>query len=269
VCSHAFDPVGDYRRLGDMPNDGCGVGQLFDLRAQIEDEGNHGLGSKGSPIALVDPASVVAYVLDDTSQVLVVDTDGDGICDDVNPQLQPTTTPTAQSHQVLAVRMVGMPPKGKRDFTPDPTPDASCPSGKDKLPPEVVCGADGSLRSFIHYVGPSEPAIWTVEPFSAAFCTGAQLDVHPNDITDGWACIAVVAADRVGNRSVSAPLRVFVDRKGTQIVARGAGLCPAPPASDRTPPDCTGSYDRATKQVSALPCRARRIAAPSIRAEMP
>ena len=34
-----------------MPNDGCRVGQVFDLRARIEDEGNWATGLKLSPVA--------------------------------------------------------------------------------------------------------------------------------------------------------------------------------------------------------------------------
>jgi hypothetical protein len=267
ICSQSFDPVGNYRQLGDMPNDGCGVGQLFDLRAHIEDRGNDGTGSKGSPISLVDPASVVAYVLDDTSQALAIDSNGDGICDDVNPLLVPTTTPTTQAGQVLAVRLRGIVPAGMGDYTPSTDIPGTCESGKEMVPPALYCGADGSVPVALGYPAPHspEPAIWTVDPLNPVFCSGGQFDVHANQIGDGWACIAVVAVDHVGNRSISQPLRVYVDRQLTRI-AGGGPNCPAPPADDRVPPDCTGRFDRATKQVTATPCKSPRMAG-SVRRE--
>ena len=86
-----------------MPGDGCAVPQVFDLRARIEDAGNRAEGLKHPPTAGVDPGTTGLYVLDDTAQPLVVDADGDGVCDAINPRLVPTTTPPVQSNQVLAV----------------------------------------------------------------------------------------------------------------------------------------------------------------------
>jgi hypothetical protein len=269
ICSHAFDPVGNYRRLGDMPNDGCGVGQLFDMRAQIEDEGNWGTGIKGSPISLVDHETVMAYVLDDTTQALAVDTNGDGVCDDVNPLLVPTTASVPKVGEVLAVRLRGITPAGAGDYTPIVDPPAACASGEEKQPPPLYCRADGSLPRAIGYpsVDSSEPAIWTVEPLTTAFCGGGQFDVHANQIADGWACIAVVAVDKVGNRSVSHPLRVYVDAQ-LKVLDVDAPRCPLAPVNDRVPPDCTGTFNRLTKQVANVPCKAPRIQS-SLRADGP
>jgi hypothetical protein len=262
VCSHAFDPVGPSHRLGDMPDDGCGVGQAFDLRARIEDQGNRATGLKLAPIAAVEPTSVVAYVLDDTSLPLAVDIDGDGACDAINPELIPTTTPPQQSREILAVRLAALAPAGEANFTPDPSlAGTACPPGRDLAEPAPLC-LQQELTLAVGYAaatGP-EPAIWAIEPIAGGWCVGSQLDAHANRIADGWACIAVAATDKVGNASVSHPLRVYIDRSAASLAAR-SGLCPLPPASAGPPPDCTGRYD--TRSGASLPgtCTGRRFQA--------
>ena len=127
-CSFAFDPLSVNQEIGDMPNDGCMVPQVFDLRARIEDDGNRASELKVTPISLVDPANTNVFIMPASlNQPLVVDSDGDGRCDQVNPlltPLSPTAPPTAGSG-VLQVRLAGVPPAGKADFEPDPTLPAS------------------------------------------------------------------------------------------------------------------------------------------------
>ncbi|HEX9288375.1 MAG TPA: hypothetical protein VF904_02530, partial [Anaeromyxobacteraceae bacterium] len=45
------------------------------------------------PNAGIDPEKTSVYILDDATQPLIVDTDGDGFCDHINPHLIPTTQP--------------------------------------------------------------------------------------------------------------------------------------------------------------------------------
>jgi hypothetical protein len=265
VCSHAFDPLGACHRLGDMPDDGTGVGQAFDLRARIEDQGNRATGLKLAPIAAVEPSSVVAYVLDDTSQALAVDIDDDGACDTVNPKLVPTTMPPAQSSEILAVRLVPLKPTGEADFTPDPSlAGGTCPVGTDLASPAPLCLAQ-ELTISLGYSAASGPesAIWALEPIDGGWCAGSQFDAHANRIADGWACLAVVATDKVGNSSVSHPLRVYIDRSASSLQNR-AGLCPLPPASAGPPPDCTGRYNPKSGELLTGSCSGRRFA-PEIR----
>jgi hypothetical protein len=101
------------------------------------------------------------------------------------------------------------------------------------------------------------PAIWGIAPVDRGlYCLGSQFDAHANNIADGWACVAAAAADRNGNASVSAPLRVYIQRRG--LVQPSAGVCPAPPGNAGPPPDCTGTFERATGNVTTRPCRASR-----------
>jgi hypothetical protein len=253
-CSHRFDPLGAYTKLGDMPNDGCGVGQVFDLRARVEDLGNWASGVKLPPTATVEPSSVHAYVLDDTSQPLAVDLDGDEFCDGVNPLLIPTTMPPRESREVLKVRLAPVTPKGSGDFTPDRSipgdPDyPECRPGTDIERPEPLCIEQEMILATGYYTakGP-EPAIWAIEPIRGPYCVGSAFDAEANQIMDGWACIVVVATDRAGNTSASHPLRVYVNRKQQNT----GPVCPVPPG---TPPDCTGRYDRQTNAIVPGTCR--------------
>ena len=72
--------------------------QVFDLRARIQDDGNHAVGLKLVPISAVDPDKTSVYVLDDETKPLIVDTDGDGgairstRCSSRPPSRPPTTT---------------------------------------------------------------------------------------------------------------------------------------------------------------------------------
>jgi hypothetical protein len=268
VCSWAFNPLGNYRQLGDMPGDLCAVPQVFDLRARIEDDGNRADGLKFSPIAGINPATTAVYVLNDTAQPLVVDVDGDGVCDAINPNLVPTTKAPARSNEVLAVRLSAVPPKGVADFTPDPSLTnpavqaayPACAPGIEVLGPRPLCGSQ-TLSVVIGYPaarGPN-PAIWALEPITGGepWCVGSQFDTFANEIPDGWACLAAGAADFLGNSSVSSPLRVWVQHKG---LPNGA-TCPGAPPNAGAPPNCTGSYNRQTGAVSTTPCRGRSFPA--------
>ncbi|HVZ87983.1 MAG TPA: Ig-like domain-containing protein [Polyangia bacterium] len=245
-CSFLFDPLSVNQDVGDMPNDGCMVPQVFDLRARIEDDGNRANGLKVVPIAGIDPDSTSVFVLTDTSQPLVVDSDGDGYCDEINPLLAPTNGPLTQSDQVLKIRLAGVPPAGSGDFRPDTSipSGAPCGPGTATAPPKLLCTAEQPTIA-IGYTDGSLPAVWSVEPIGGLRCLGNQLDTLANNIPDGqWACIAVATADLSGNKSVSRPMRVYVKYDDA------GGFCATPPADAPAPPPCTGTYDAATQSAT-------------------
>jgi hypothetical protein len=109
-CSFLFDPLSVNQDIGDMPNDGCMVPQVFDLRARIEDQGNEPNGLKLVPISGIDPDNTAVYILTDNTQPLIVDSDGNGTCDTINPLLSPTTGPLTQSDQILKIRLSSVAP---------------------------------------------------------------------------------------------------------------------------------------------------------------
>jgi hypothetical protein len=214
-CSWEFDPLGS-----DAVDDGEKTAQLFDIRARVEDRGNTPLfgGADVIPISLVDPARVELLVLDDTTQPLVVDSNGDGVCDKINPLLVPTTTPMS-SKDALLVNMVPITPTGVSDMTSDPSilndPTLPCSPGNDAAHPDPLCFTT-DLTYAIPYTSGSEPAIWTLAPVVAGAlqCVGNQFDAFANNVHDGWSCMAVRAADKLGNMQVSRVLRVCVDHDG-------------------------------------------------------
>jgi hypothetical protein len=213
TCSWPFDPVGP-----DAVDDGSVVAQLFDIRARIEDRGNTPLTGTADyvPIATVDPASVRVLILDDTALPLVVDTSDppDGICDDLNPELIPSVSPQS-SKEAQLINMVPMPANaGAGDFSFEP---GSLCSGADGGPPSPLCITTYStlknkyMTYSLGYAAGGLPSIWTVGPIASDSlqCAGRQFDAS-NNLNDGWACLAVQAADKVGNKQVSRPIRVCI-----------------------------------------------------------
>ncbi len=260
-CSWLFDPLGVDLYIGDMPNDNTYVPQVFDLRARIQDRGNYRApGLKVPPIATVDPMKTAVYILDDETLPLIVDTDGNGTCDSINPALIPTTQPPTMNNQVLKVRLAPVTPGGFSDFTPDvsvpvaATAGWPCIRGIDPEPPLPMCSFQQPTVA-IGYAGIENPlpAIWSVEPVDEVRCHGNQFDTKANNIGPGWACIAVGTTDLAGNFSVSAPLRVYIDPAGNYSHRFGET-----PTGVGAPPACTGRWDRATNTTSAGACSTQK-----------
>jgi len=251
------------------------VGQVFQLRARAEDDVNGAKFLQVAPLATIDATRIDAYLLNDTTQPLTVDTDGDGVCDLINPKLVPTTSPPTNSRQVLKLRLGAVPPQGNADFTPDATlaSETRCSPGDDLELPPILCRAEEPTIAISY--GPRLPAIWSVEPIEpdGLRCFGNQFDAFANHIggsssrgggspAPGWACIAVQATDKVGNTGVSAPLRVWIDYDGD-------AACPAQRHGTSTPPpDCTGRFNAQTATVDGTPCQSRRFTQPAAGPEL-
>ena len=265
-CSWAFDPLGDHTISGNMPDDDCAVGQVFQLRARAEDDVNGARFLQVAPLATIDSTRISVFILNDSAQPLTVDSDGDGICDLINPRLIPTTSPPTSSREVLKIRLSPVPPQGVANFMPDSSVDGDlrCDKGDDPVLPKLLC-RDEEPTVAISY-GPKLPAIWSLDPIEpdGLRCFGNQFDAYANHIggsrtrgnntpAPGWACIAVQATDMVGNTGVSAPLRVWIDYDGEQT-------CPASSAGAiGSPPDCTGHVDLKTGTVTTTPCQSRKF----------
>jgi hypothetical protein len=229
-CSWPFDPLGT-----DAVDDGENVSQLFDVRARIEDQGNTPLfgGTDFTPIAGIDDTRVQLLILDDTSKALVVDTNGDGFCDAVNPLLTPTTVPMSSSDALL-VNLVPIPPAGDSNFMPRTPPSgAPCASGDATKPPDRLCGTT-SMSEALYYANTTQSAIYTIAPVinDKLQCVGRQFDGLGNHVQDGWICLAVAASDELGNLQVSRPLRVCVNKDGMNDECG---------ASRPAMPNCTGT----------------------------
>ena len=244
TCSRAFDPLG-----GDAVSDGSVVNQLFDIRARVEDDGNYPLTGAPDiiPISTVDPATVKVLILDDTSLPLVVDTSDppDGICDDINPDLVPSVSPKSSKDAQL-IDMVSIAPKqGAGDFTHEAGVSCSSPEGN-ASPPDPLC-ATTSLTYTLGYSA-SLPSIWTIAPVlgDGLHCVGNQFDAS-NSLKDGWACVAVEAADKMGNKQVSRPIRVCIVVTPTSTACTDATLGKVSVASVSLPSSATGKAIITTK----------------------
>ncbi len=239
TCSWPLDPAGP-----DAIDDGSVVTQLFDIRARVEDRGNTPLTGSADwvPISEVDPASVKVLILDDVSLPLLVDTSDppDGICDAVNPELVPSTDPQTSKDAQL-IDMVSLPANsGAGDFTP--LPGAAC-SGTDTNPPVAICDSTYSAvknQDATYWLGYSFnlslPSIWTIAPVvgDGYQCAGRQFDAS-NNLHDGWACVAVEASDKLGNKQVSRPIRICVAAQPNSTACTPAAMGGAELASVTVP----------------------------------
>ncbi|PKN44852.1 MAG: hypothetical protein CVU59_10630 [Deltaproteobacteria bacterium HGW-Deltaproteobacteria-17] len=210
------------------------------------------------------------FILDDARLPLIVDMNGDGICNNINPNLIPTITVSGDPRETLKLNMVPLDPGGGADYRwDDVTPVLPPPCqawGVATDPPDALCPVvENDLDVLIWYTyDKTEPAIYGLPPFnasSALHCTGIQFDARANNIAEGWACIAVKATDNVGNTSVSAPLRVCIDYNPYD------GTTPADCQNLLNLPDCTGTWDPGTSTVLTTPCTPQVFQANEVRRE--
>jgi hypothetical protein len=271
-CSWMFDPLGGWDPLGldpdygDAADDGQTVAQLSELRARVEDRGNQALSDSGVliPLAEVDQTSVELFILDHAEGALLVDTDDDGYCDEINPLLEPTSVPWA-SDEAAVINLVPLEPAGSSFFfiIPDPETAAQpafqgsgpesdldglghgCYDGTATTEPDPLCVTSPGTRITQTALG-ALPVIYTIPPVTEHQCYGNPFDSLATNISDGWACLAVRATDNLGNVGISAPLRICFDHDGD------GGECPAMGTITTSGlEDCTGIYDPETDTVDA------------------
>ena len=76
-------------------------------------------------------------------------------------------------------------------------------------PPDPICNRTGI--SFVpSYTSGKDSPLWGVQPVIGGdhdLCVGQEVD-SGNNLSEGWICLAAVAADPLGNRGVSPPLRL-------------------------------------------------------------
>jgi hypothetical protein len=165
---------------------------------------------------------------------LAVDTDGDGICDDVDPTLIPTSDVT-MSGQALALAMTPIVGGGAPDYSTGGTVPSGCNviGESNFVVPNSKCVSTG-LTYFLQSndaVGP----LWTVGPITTNDCAGLQVDTL-NRLPPGPTCVITSAVDAAGNHMVSYPIRICVDRGGPE--------CAGFNSSSFTATACTGRWDK-------------------------
>ena len=252
-CSTDFDPVGS-----DAPDDGQVVPQLFELRGRVEDLGNTGTFDPSGSLFIprAGTGTVELYVFDDTTKPLVVDTDGDGFCDDVNPNIVPAIQPMT-SNEAAVITLTAIDPAGTAFFGPDTfgaVANASCSQGDDAAPPDPLCF--GETVTAIIKDDDGAPEIFGIAPVDTDFnCLGFAFDARAANISDGFACAALLVTDRIGNRRVSEPLRICIDSDLSGGDCGGTALGGITAAGRR--PNCTGTVTGGV--VNNTACTPRRF----------
>ena len=245
-CSRDFDPLGP-----DAPNDGEAVPQLFELRARIADLGNTGTLSSTLYIANAGVANAQLYVFDDTTKPLVVDTNADGFCDAINPNIVPTTTPMLANEAAVS-SLAAVAPSGSGDFTVGDTyggSNAAPTCGGDPntmTPPGPLCLGEPGITAVIKTAFTGMTQVYGMPVVDAFNCLGFAFDARATGISDGWACAAVLTTDGVGNTSVSAPLRICIDYDGVGNECHALGTSTLVGA-----PSCTGTATGGTVTTTA------------------
>ncbi len=199
TCSVAFDPVGPA-----AANDQARVGSLF-TRALVSDRTNPAMFKH---YAGVNRESVYLYLQIDPDRPVLVSTDADGECEDIDATLP-------------FFRLIAIPPAGESYYGPAnaepsgaPPFPTGCVRGPGGTPPLSLCRPPSSdLTRVIPWDFDSTvPAIYGIPPLDDPACTGLDWEIgSTNGIEEGWVCVAARAVDNAGNVGVSAPLRICYD----------------------------------------------------------
>lgn len=208
-CSMLFDPVGDLA-MDDLSTTATTASYF---RVLVEDRTNTPTGSLFGYYAGIATTKVVLYAQPDPATPLLIDTTGDGICDEVN------FTDLPEAKRPVLVRLSGVDSRGGsyfakmlNDYSGDQC--SGDPNGAD--PPEEICEGTEMYRVVRGRREDKPPAVYAFNPTNASTgeCEGAAWEVMPI-VGQGWRCLAARAEDTIGNVGISAPLRVCFDSTGT------------------------------------------------------
>lgn len=218
TCSVAFDPVGPY-----AANDLDTVYRLQKFRAIVWDYTNSGMGQTIFYYSGPNLDSVVLRLQPNVDNGLLVDTNGDGYCDDLVNE-DDATPPKALPYQPLT----GIPPTGAPWYGPaekdllasefpmppalDDGEDPLCQYGTEKTAPQKLCPKHGDdmYRVIPWTVDETIPAIFGVGDLMGEACTGTDWEIG-QFVEEGWICVAGRAEDNTGNIGISRPLRLCYD----------------------------------------------------------
>jgi len=221
-CSSSFDPVG-LDGVNDL--DSVEIAGMF--RALVVDKTNTADEFPIVHFAGTNSSTVRLYIEDDETKPLLVDTNDDGICDDV------AAKESSKSIGLMPIAKKGAPLYIKDDSTAPVFSEEVCPT-KEELPkPERLCtNKTSQMWQVIQDEYNNLPVIFGVSVTPDDECTGVVWELAGVLHKDGWVCAAVRAEDVVGNVGISRPLRVCLDDP-----ARAGS--PACATSSTAPPTCT------------------------------
>lgn len=202
ICSLSFDP------LGSSPANGERVWDLARYRALVWDQTNGASGQEVFYLAGTDTSSVDLFVRR-AGTPLVIDTTGDGQCDDVDHQgtrFQELTALKATGNVVF---------REESDGHIAPIVSEETCDFVSRSEPKHLCENQASDLTVVidqpNY--DDERAIYVVSPDNGFECTGRSWELRSAGLSgyQGWVCLAVRALDRVANRGVSEPIAVCLE----------------------------------------------------------
>lgn len=231
-CSLSFDPVGAQSK-----NDLDNAANAGKFRALVWEQTNTDPDIDIQYYAGTVADSVRLYVRPASGPPLLIDKDGNGVCDDVNDvdskagvSLAPITEAGSPAYGVDAL-----------DAAKPPSMDGICVA-QPGSPPTALCANQSSDMWYVlkHFTEGTETAIYAPSVSPGLACTGVdwELGGQLGKDDDGWVCLAARAVDKVGNVGVSRPLRLCVDRPGKPDNNAGPPPCAV---SSTVPPSCTNN----------------------------
>jgi hypothetical protein len=230
ICSNHFDP------LGEATND-LEVVQASSLyRVMVFERTNVSPDQNYFYHAGVNPATMRLYAQANEAIPLLIDTNDDGTCDNINFE---TLAPGSRPVELVLSPLTD---RGSAHYSPTPEFDAAahvaaegCVAGGSNAP-GPLCGATSMTRAIPQPLDGSPPAIYAFAPTNGSQgpCEGATYELLPS-LGEGWACLAARVSDTIDNVGVSPPIRICVND----------GVDPPPGcAVDQTanpPPNCADS----------------------------
>jgi hypothetical protein len=170
---------------------------------------------------------------------LLIDTDGDHVCDNIATTGLPDEqlTALAKAGNSFFGTLMGEPMNA-------PAMPGFCDYQNLDTVPDTLCGRRSDMRRVIEDDAYGHhPALYALGPASAPDdprCTGIDWEVGSSS-AEGWVCVAAIAKDIAGNIGVSRPLRLCYDDLDPM---NGQPSCPMPA------PDCTdGCSLRPTPEI--------------------
>jgi hypothetical protein len=225
-CSISFDPVGSAAE-----NDLDKIALAGRFRALVWENTNSDPEIQIKHPSGTDQESVRVYLGKNLAEPILVDTDDDGICDDVrDPESQ-------ESLGLGALTPTGTAWYAKDDAVAPTAADLACTT-KAADPADYLCTAESSDMWQVVGGFMGEPGVYAASATAGLECTGIDWEVGsligPND--DGWICLVARAEDNVNNVGVSRPLRLCIDKQQPQGMAE---ITPPCAKSSIDAPDCT------------------------------
>lgn len=232
VCSASFDPLGP-KALNDLE---IVTARNNYLRALIYDQTTFGSGQTLSYMSGTKQTSARLYVQPNADEPFLVDTDGDGECDNLADDDE--------------FRYIGLSPVKKAGrltysetdqavspFIQDDDPEAEgycAVQAASATPPPTLCGELSDMTVVVDHDSKTqadEPIVYGIGNLPPSECTGTTWDLGLEVAKNGWICLAARASDNLGNVSVSRPLRICYDAAD--------GDTPPCASDPSNPPSCT------------------------------